>query len=148
MNKLREYVKYEYKEGKYKYGYYLQKLDIQFMMNLGISCPSQIKEIYGNGFKEEELPEYVYFKDPEVVEFISRQYYIRDFIELANMNLYEMELLLKYYEKQVLGLEKTINRISNKEKLVDLETKLKILKNEMQSIIYLRDDLIDKNIRK
>ena len=140
---MKEYIKKEIKPNKYEYGYNLQKLDIKLMMDLGLEVPDKIKEVYKDGIDEEDLKEYIYFNDPISFEFISHQYYIRDKIEFSNMSLHELELLLEYFNKKINGLINIINKISKKDKLIDLETKLKILINEMQSVVYLRDELID-----
>ena len=144
---MKEYVKREIRPGKYEHGYKIQKLDIKTMMELNLPLPDALKKIYGTGFKEEELKDYIYFNDPEVYEFIRRQYYIRDYIEFSNLSLYELELLLNFYDKKIEGLSKKIKEISNKDRLVDLETILKITTNEMQGVMSLRDKLIDIHIK-
>ena len=142
---MKEYIKREIKPGNYEYGYKIQKLDIKTMIELNLPIPQLLKKVYDNGFKEEELKDYLYFTDPEVYEYIRRQYFIRDYIEFSDMNLYDLELLLKYYNKRIEGLTKIINKISNKERLNDLEINLKLLKNEMQGVFFLRDNLIESH---
>ncbi|MBQ8892357.1 MAG: hypothetical protein IJ068_05820 [Bacilli bacterium] len=141
---MKEFVMKEIKPGIYEYGYKIQKLDIEFMIELNLQVPDKLREIYNQGFSENELPEYVYFNDSIVREYIKRQYYIRNYEEFANMNIYELELLLSFYKKRLLTLTNRIAKIKNKEKLNDLQIDINILINEMLGIIYLRDNL--KNI--
>ena len=140
---MKEYIVKETKPGKYEYGYKIQKLDIKMMIDLGLPIPDKIKEVYGNGFTNSELKDYIYFNDAISVEFISRQYYLRDLVEFSNMSLYEIEMLLNFYEKDINVIERIINRKTKKSRLIDLQVKLILLKNEMQSLMYLRNNLID-----
>ena len=144
---MKEYIIKE-KNGKYEYGYRIQKLDIELMIELGLDIPYKLKQIYGEGFKENELEEYVYINDSIVVEFIKRQYYIRDYIEFANLNLYEIELLQKINVKKFKVLTNMIRESKTKEQLLDLKTKLNILVNEIIGIDYLKKEKEIKNKRK
>lgn len=145
---MKEYVMSEKTKGKYEYGYKIQLLDIKLMMELGIIIPDKMKEIYNEKIKESEITDYVYFNNPEIYEFIRRQYYIRNYVEYENMNLYELELLLNFYNKRIEGLNNRISKINNKERLNDLETTFKIINNEMKGIISLRNSLIDNYSKK
>ena len=140
---MKEYVTKEIKPNKYEYGYKIQKMDIKMMMELGLPVPNKIKEIYKEGFLDLELKDYIYFNDPVITEFISRQYYLRDTVEFSNMNLYEIEFILNCYEKDISGIENIINKKLEKNRSLDLQIKLILLKNEMQSIMYLRDEMIE-----
>ena len=134
--------------GKYEYGYKLQKLDIEFMIEIGLQVPDKIKEIYGQGFNEDELYEYVYFDDPLTIEYIRRQYYIRDYVEFAGLNIYELELLLKFYNKRLQNLSDKIIKLKDKEQLNDLQIDINILVNEMLGIVSLKDSLIKETKKK
>ena len=139
---MKEFVIKEIKPGKYKYGYKIQKLDIELMMELGIEVPNKFKEIYKEGFKEKELREYVYFYDSVTREFIRRQYYIRDNVEISNMNEYELDVLLSFYNQRLQNLNNLINIIKDKDLLNDLKVNINILINEMLGVVYLKDNLI------
>lgn len=146
---MKEFVMKRLKSLKYEYGYKIQKLDIELMMELGLEVPKKFKEIYKDGFNENELCEYIYFKEPICVEFIKRQYYIRDYVEFSNMNIYELELLLKIYNQRFQKLSNRINIVTKKELLNDLQVELNILVNEMLGVIYLKNKLLeDKNLIK
>lgn len=140
-DKMKEYIVKEIKENKYEYGYNLQKLDIKTMLDLGLDIPTTIREKYTDKYEDKD---YIYFKDPISVEFISRQYYIKDLVEYSNMNAYEIELLINYYEKSIIGIEKIVNKTENKERLFDLDLKLVLLMNELKSLKYLKEEL-EKN---
>ena len=144
---MKEYIIKEKRPGKYEYGYKLQKLDIKTMMQLGLPVPNKLKEIYGNGFNYIELKDYIYFQEPEIVEFISRQYWIRDIVEFANMNLYELDLLLSTIQQDVINLEKKLDLEINEDEKIYLFTKLKELKNEYLGLMYLRDNLTRLNLK-
>ena len=144
---MKEYIIKEKRPGKYEYGYKLQKLDIKTMMQLGLPVPNKLKEIYGNGFNYIELKDYIYFQEPEMVEFISRQYWIRDIVEFANMNLYELDLLLSTIQQDVINLEKKLDLEINEDEKIYLFTKLKELKNEYLGLMYLRDNLTRLNLK-
>ena len=145
---MKEYITREIKPGKYEYGYKIQLLDIKMMLELGIKIPDKMNDVYNEKIKESELTDYVYFKNPEIYEFIRRQYYIRDYLEYASMNLYEIELLLSFYDKSIKGIISKISKMNNKERINDLNLKLKILTNEMQGIISIRNNLIDNHNKK
>ena len=139
--KMKEYVIYPIKNkmNKYKQGYKIQKLDIELMIELGIKVPNKIKKIYKEGFTEKELSDYVYFKDMETIDFIGRQYYIRDYVEFANMNLYELKLLIKYYKEMLKELDNKISKTKDVDELNNLKTDMNILVNDILSINYLID---------
>ena len=140
---MKEFVMKRLKSSKYEYGYKIQKLDIELMMELGLEVPPKFKEIYKDGFNENELCEYVYFNDSICVEFIKRQYYIRDYVEFSNMNIYELELLLKIYNQRFQNLSNKISIVTEKELLNNLQVEINILVNEMLSIVYLKNKLIE-----
>ncbi|MBR3660406.1 MAG: hypothetical protein IKN63_00690 [Bacilli bacterium] len=142
---MKEYIVKEIKPGKYEYGYRIQKLDIELMIEFGINLPNTLKEIYGNGFEEQELAEYIYINDPVTVEFIKRQYYIREYAEFSNMNIYELELLTSYYNKKLSELRYKLSIEKNKDELNNIKTDINILINEMLSITYLKEFLIKEN---
>ena len=60
------------------------------------------------------------------------------------MNSYEIGLLINYYEKSILGIEKIVNKTTDKYRLFDLDLKLVLLLNELKSLKYLKEDL-EKN---
>ena len=145
---MKEYVIKEIKPGVYEYGYKIQKLDIELMVELNLQVPDKLREIYNQEFFLKELSEYVYFNDSTIVEYIKRQYYIRDYIEFANMNTYELEKLLNFYKKRLYNLTSRITNLKNKEKLNDLQTDINILINEMLGVVYLKDNLKSFKIKK
>lgn len=138
---MKEYVIKEIKPKKYEYGYKIQKIDIELMIELGIEIPLELKEIYGKGFEEEELKDYIYINNPVVIEFIKRQYYIRELSEFSNLNLLEINLLLKKYNQILQNLLNKKNIIKDKDQLNNLKTDIKILVNDILSIVYLKDSL-------
>ena len=145
---MKEIVVKEIKPNEYEFGFRIQKLDIELMINLGLNVPNKLKEIYGKGFNKEELPEYIYINDPISVEFIKRQYYIRNYREFANLNLYELELLLNIYTKRFQNITNMINEARNKEEIDNLKVDLNVLINEILSIEYLKKEKELNNKRK
>ena len=148
MISLKEYILKEVKPNKYEYGYKIQKLDIELMINLGLNVPDKIKEIYKNGFNENELQEYIYFNDPVVVEFLKNQYYIRDYIEFCNMNEFELNMLIDSYKKRIQSLISQMNILKDRDLLNNLQTEINILTNEMLGVIYLKDNIIENTKKK
>ena len=145
---MKEIIIQEIKPGVYEWGCKIQKLDIEFMIELNLPVPDKIKEIYGQGFSEEELSEYVYFNDSITVEYIKRQHYIRDYVEFANMNTYELELLLKFYNKRLYSLNDRIIKLKDKKQLNDLQVDINVLVNEMLGILSLKDSLENETKKK
>lgn len=139
---MKEYISKEIKPGKYEYAYKIQKIDIEFMIELGLNVPDKIKQIYGQGFKESELKEYIYFDEPNIVDFISRQYYIRNIEEFTNLNLFEIDKLIDKYKMNLLNLLTKKNQILDKEQLNDIDIDIKVLVNELLGVIYLRNELL------
>ena len=145
---MKEYITREIKPGQYEYGYKIQLFDIKLLKELGILLPDKMNEVYKDKIDKSKLSDFLYFNDPEIYEFIKNQYYIRDTFEFNNMSLYEIEILLNFINEQIEGLMITINKVSNKERLNHLNMKLKILNNEMQGIMFLRDSKIFKENKK
>lgn len=139
---MKEYIIRKLPNNEQEKGYNLQKIDIKMLMDLGIMVPDKIKEMYGKGFGTSELKDFIYFNDDESTEFIRTQPILRDYIEFAGMNSFELDLLISYYKKRIENINDVIKKINSKKDLIDLEHQLIILKSEMQSLIYLRDDVI------
>jgi len=139
---MKEYIIRKLPNNEQEKGYNLQKIDIKMLMDLGIMVPDKIREIYGKGFGTSELKDFIYFSDDESTEFIRTQPILRDYIEFAGMNSFELDLLISYYKKRIENINDVIKKINSKKDLIDLEHQLIILKSEMQSLIYLRDDVI------
>jgi len=139
---MKEYIIRKLPNNEQEKGYNLQKIDIKMLMDLGIMVPDKIREIYGKGFGTSELKDFIYFSDDESTEFIRTQPILRDYIEFAGMNSFELDLLISYYKKRIENINDVIKKNNSKKDLIDLEHQLIILKSEMQSLIYLRDDVI------
>ena len=145
---MKEYIIKRKNIDKYEYGYRIQNLDIELMVELGIVLPNKLKKLYGKGFLEKDLPKYVYINDSLTVDFLGRQYYIRDYVEFANLNLFELNLLLNYYKKIFQEISIEINNTSNKDELNNLRVDMNILINDMLSIIYLKENMFNKENKK
>ena len=160
---MKEYIIKEKSQGKYEYGYKIQKLDIKLMIDLGLMLPGKIIEEYKKTNNEYD---FIYFYDYESVEFLKSQYYIRDYIEFASMNAYELNLLINNYhcriDKLTIEMEETIKELNKrdisktkyiklKEKRDKLSIDIFILENDLKGIKYLKDKVLkeeEKNNRK
>ena len=142
---MKEYILEEAKPGLYRKGYKIQKFDIQTMKELNIDMPSKLEEIAKVGFKKEELEEFLYFEDTEIINFLAEQDYLRNLEEFAHMNSYELNIVLKYYEKEVIELEKEISTTNDKKNLIELKNEIIILKNGIKSIRYIKENFRNKH---
>jgi len=134
---MKEYIKKEKKIGKYEYGYRIQIKDLNLINDLGIKMPSELYNYINSNYK---LYDYIYFNNPIIVEFLARQYYIRDYIDFVSLNKFELELLINYEKKNLQDIVKRKKIIKNKDLLNKLETDLIILKNEIEEI----DNVLNK----
>ena len=153
---MKEYIIKEIKPNRYRYGYRIQKFDIKLMLDLGLQIPSRMIEKYKNTQNENE---FIYFYDSLSVEFLKRQYYIRDYIEFAGMNVFELNLLIENYNQRMEKVRKIIDELVIhkltkedesiiKETLNELSMDLFILENDLIGIKCLRDKTEKEENRK
>ena len=117
----------------------IQEFDIQTMKSLGIKLPDAIKvdidqNMTNNPYK------FINFQDPFAYEFICSQHWMIDEWDINNLNLFEINLLLKKIEEEKNQIITQINETLNIEELINLKTDLILNNNKYMSYKYLKQE--------
>ena len=144
---MKEYITREISPNNYEYGYKIQLLDLKLMDKLEIDMPEELKKAFLDNQQADES-KYLYFNSPEVFDFLGSQYYIREYLEYASMNSFEVNLLINYLKKELKENKEQIKITKNKEMLKALKTNILILENDIKSFKYLKANLIKEESKR
>ena len=127
------------KNGKIKRSWYIQGMELEVIKLLEIPIPKTIKTKI-NMESIEDIEKFYRFSDDEVFEFIKNQYWMIDEREVANLNLYEIEMLLDYLINERMKIIERISKAKTKNDLGEEKVDLILNYYRQQSFTYLKKE--------
>lgn len=102
---------------------YVQLEDINYIVNRNIGCPKKIiKETLSQGYiaiDYDNMYDFVFFKDKEIIDFINKTSFILDYDELNMKSIKELNVMINNYLEEKKSLLDKFNSMTKYEKKED-----------------------------